>query len=67
MASIVERRIMAIMRKWHKVLNGKTPVWFREWYAMEFVPLKIRIDLAIVLTSGILIGVVILVIASITD
>ena len=41
-----------------KTLNGKTPNWFNEFYTAEFVPLKIRMDVLIVLGAGIFIGVI---------
>ena len=48
-----------IDRKYLKPLNGKTPQWFRDWYAMEFVPYKVRQDIIIVLASGTFIAVLV--------
>lgn len=42
-----------------KKLNSKTPKWFNEWYASEFVPYKIKQDFLLIIASGIFIGVVV--------
>ena len=48
-----------LKKRYQKPLNGKAPQWFREWYADEFVPYKVRMDLLLVLGCGIFIGVVV--------
>jgi len=48
-----------LKKRYHKPLNGKTPRWFQDWYADEFVPYKVRIDLLLVLGCGIFIGVMV--------
>ena len=48
-----------IKKRYEKKLNGKTPVWFKEWYACEFVPYKVKMDILLVLAIGIFIGVVV--------
>jgi len=50
--------MMAII-KYRKTLNSKTPGWFKDWYASEFVPVRIRQDILIVLATGSLIGIII--------
>lgn len=45
-------------KRYRKELNGKTPAWFRDWYAAEFVPYKVKLDILIVLATGIFIGIV---------
>ncbi|KKL22257.1 hypothetical protein LCGC14_2437240 [marine sediment metagenome] len=46
-------------KKYERKLNGKTPLWFKEWYAGEFVPYKVKIDMLLILGSGIFIGVIV--------
>jgi len=42
-----------------KPLNNKTPIWFKEWYGAEFVPVKVRQDILILLMLGTLIKLII--------
>lgn len=42
-----------------KKLNGKTPVWFKDWYALEYVPLHIKVNILMYMAGAILIGVMI--------
>jgi len=46
-------------KKYENKLNGKAPVWFKEWYTYEFVPYKVKMDLLLIMASGIFIGIVI--------
>ena len=52
-----------LKKRYEKKLDGKTPGWFREWYAGEFVPYKVKMDLLLVLGTGIFIAVVASIIA----
>lgn len=39
-------------------LNSRTPQWFREWHSREFLPIKIRQDIMIVLGTGLFIAII---------
>ena len=40
-------------------LNGKTPLWFKDWYAIEFVPMRVKVNLLMGIATAILIAVVV--------
>jgi len=48
-----------IKKRYEKKLNGKCSIWFKQWYADEFVPYKVKMDILLVLGGGIFIGVVV--------
>lgn len=50
---------MKLLTRYKRPLNNKTPKWFNEWYLLEFVPYKIRMDLLLVLSGGIFIGIIV--------
>jgi len=50
---------MKVLSRYKKPLNNKTPGWFKDWYALEFVPYKIRQDILLILVSGTLVGIII--------
>jgi len=52
-----------LKKRYEKKLDGKTPGWFKDWYACEFVPYKVKMDILLVLGAGIFIGVVVNLIA----
>ena len=51
--------MVSILKRYKKDLNNKTPGWFKDWYAIEFVPVKVRQDILIVLATGTLVGIII--------
>lgn len=48
-----------LKKRYEKKLNGNPPVWFKEWYACEFVPYKVKMDILLVLGCGIFIGIIV--------
>ena len=40
-------------------LNGKTPIWFKDWYAEEFIPVHIKVNLVIGMAIAILTAVIV--------
>ncbi|MCK9597468.1 MAG: hypothetical protein M0R06_00430 [Sphaerochaeta sp.] len=51
---------MKLQHPYKRKLNGSTPQWFKDWYTNEFMPIKVRQDIMIVLLSGIFISIMIL-------
>ena len=51
--------MVSVLKRYKKTLNNKTPGWFKDWYASEFVPVKVRQDILIVLATGSLVGIII--------
>jgi len=42
-----------------KELNSRTPKWFKDWYMRDFVPMRARQDIMILILTGIFIALVI--------
>ena len=47
------------LEKHKQKLNGRTPVWFKDWYASEFVPVQIKLNIVMGMAIAILVGVII--------
>jgi len=45
--------------KHRQKLNGRTPGWFKDWCACEFVPVQTKLNLVMGMAVAILIGVII--------
>ena len=46
-------------------LNGKTPGWFKDWYASEFVPVQTKVNIIMGMAIAILVGIIISIIGGI--
>jgi hypothetical protein len=51
--------MMILKKRYEKTLNGKTPKWFKDWYAFEFVPYKVKMDVLLIMGTGILVGIIV--------
>lgn len=51
---------MVMLRKKKPVeLNHNTPLWFKEWYYKHFMPVKIRQDLILMISGGVLVALIV--------
>jgi len=46
--------IQLIKSQYKRPLNNRTPQWFKEWYGTDFVPVKVRQDIILLLLLGML-------------